>query len=296
MPREQYEVRWKDYYEILQVHPRAEGEVIAAAYRKLAQMYHPDSRKDDPSASARMVEINEAKEVLSDPQRRSRYDQLYRAKQGGFSGDRGSGAGDQEEEASDWNGNGYENSGWYSDWEADNDSAYSDSYSHDSGAYAPPREYESERVPILSFSFLRLLIFRLLDRICPDPDESQRIMPWPSWSWQRLFLTSSIPFSLLLLIIAAPQGAWLLIIFSILLSGAASYTGITTHWMRATHEAPLAARIAGGACIIISGVSLALVVAYAIFIIIIMVLVFISWELCSGPSPRRPSERLGADF
>ena len=78
MPREQYESRWKDYYEILQVHPKAEPEVISAAYRRLAQMYHPDSRRSDASASAKMAEINEAKEVLSDPPRRARYDRVWR--------------------------------------------------------------------------------------------------------------------------------------------------------------------------------------------------------------------------
>jgi DnaJ-domain-containing protein 1 len=73
MPREQYEVSWKDYYEILQVHPKAEPEVILAAYRKLAQVYHPDRNKSE-SATQRFQEINEAKEVLSDPERRARYD------------------------------------------------------------------------------------------------------------------------------------------------------------------------------------------------------------------------------
>ena len=69
MPREQYEVHWKDYYEILQVHPRAEPDIIAAAYRKLAQLYHPD-RNNSPTATERFQEINGANEVLSDQERR----------------------------------------------------------------------------------------------------------------------------------------------------------------------------------------------------------------------------------
>lgn len=80
MPREQYEIRWKDYYEILQVHPRASAEVIAAAYRRLAQMYHPD-RNGSSDATEKFKAINEANEVLSDPQRRARYDQVYSAAQ-----------------------------------------------------------------------------------------------------------------------------------------------------------------------------------------------------------------------
>jgi len=85
MPREQYEVIWKDYYEILQVHPKAEPEVILAAYRKLAQVYHPDRNKNE-LATQKFQEINEAEEVLSDPDRRARYDEAYLARQGSTNG------------------------------------------------------------------------------------------------------------------------------------------------------------------------------------------------------------------
>ncbi len=62
-----------DYYRILQVHPKAEKEVIDAAYRKLAAKYHPDvSQASD--ASERMKQINTAYEVLSDPVKRAAYD------------------------------------------------------------------------------------------------------------------------------------------------------------------------------------------------------------------------------
>ena len=62
-----------DCYGILQVHPRAEKEVIDAAYRKLAAKYHPDvSQLSD--ASERMKQINTTYEVLSDPVKRAAYD------------------------------------------------------------------------------------------------------------------------------------------------------------------------------------------------------------------------------
>ena len=62
-----------DFYGILQVHPRAEKEVIDAAYRKLAAKYHPDvSQVSD--AVERMKQINTAYEVLSDPVKRATYD------------------------------------------------------------------------------------------------------------------------------------------------------------------------------------------------------------------------------
>jgi curved DNA-binding protein CbpA len=60
----------RDFYEILQVHRRAEPEVIRAAYRILAHKYHPDHGGD----AARMVDLNDAFDVLGDPVRRAAYD------------------------------------------------------------------------------------------------------------------------------------------------------------------------------------------------------------------------------
>lgn len=68
----------RDYYEILNVPRDASLEEIKAAYRRLAREYHPDVRKDDPQAEERFKEINEAYQVLSDPQKRAEYDRLGR--------------------------------------------------------------------------------------------------------------------------------------------------------------------------------------------------------------------------
>ncbi len=62
-----------DYYETLEVHRTASDAEIKKAYRKLAQRWHPDINQD-PAAAARFKEINEAYQVLSDPERRQRYD------------------------------------------------------------------------------------------------------------------------------------------------------------------------------------------------------------------------------
>jgi curved DNA-binding protein CbpA len=59
-----------DYYEVLQVHPRAEPEVIRAAYRTLARKYHPDHGGDP----RRMIALNDAWDVLGDPALRAAYD------------------------------------------------------------------------------------------------------------------------------------------------------------------------------------------------------------------------------
>jgi molecular chaperone DnaJ len=65
-----------DHYETLGVGRDADGDEIKRAYRKLARQYHPDVAGDDPEAEARFKEVAVAYEVLSDPERRRRYD-LY---------------------------------------------------------------------------------------------------------------------------------------------------------------------------------------------------------------------------
>jgi molecular chaperone DnaJ len=66
----------KDYYDILGVPRDASQEDIKRAYRRLAKQYHPDVNKDDPQANEKFKEINEAYEVLSDPQKRAQYDRF----------------------------------------------------------------------------------------------------------------------------------------------------------------------------------------------------------------------------
>src|SRR5256884_7545204 len=69
-------VDYKDYYKILGVDKNASQKDIQKAYRKLARQYHPDVNPDDKSAEEKFKDINEANEVLSDPEKRKRYDEL----------------------------------------------------------------------------------------------------------------------------------------------------------------------------------------------------------------------------
>lgn len=66
----------KDYYKILGVSRQATEKEIKQVYRKLARQYHPDVNPGDKTAEAKFKEINEAYEVLSDPEKRKKYDQF----------------------------------------------------------------------------------------------------------------------------------------------------------------------------------------------------------------------------
>jgi curved DNA-binding protein len=69
-------MEYRDYYKILGVPRGSDAEEIKKTYRKLAMRYHPDRNPGDKQAEDRFKEINEAYQVLSDPQKRARYDQL----------------------------------------------------------------------------------------------------------------------------------------------------------------------------------------------------------------------------
>src|SRR3954447_23354603 len=65
----------RDYYEVLGVSRTASEDEIKAAYRKLARKYHPDLNPGDKAAEERFKELQEAYDVLSDPENRMKYDQ-----------------------------------------------------------------------------------------------------------------------------------------------------------------------------------------------------------------------------
>ena len=81
----------RDYYEVLGVDKSASAEDIKKAYRKCAIKYHPDKNPGDKEAEEKFKEAAEAYEVLSDPQKRQRYDQFGFAGMGGASGFSGGG-------------------------------------------------------------------------------------------------------------------------------------------------------------------------------------------------------------
>lgn len=98
-------MEYKDYYKILGVDKNADEKEIKKAYRRLARQYHPDVNPGDAAAEARFKEINEANEVLSDAEKRRKYDELGQQYQrwqqtggrpGGFDWDQWAAAGGQQ--------------------------------------------------------------------------------------------------------------------------------------------------------------------------------------------------------
>lgn len=83
----------RDFYEILGVDKSANADDIKKAYRKMAIKYHPDKNPNDPSAEEKFKEAAEAYEVLSDPNKRQRYDQFGHQGLGGAAGGGNYGAG-----------------------------------------------------------------------------------------------------------------------------------------------------------------------------------------------------------
>lgn len=80
-------MKYKDYYEILGVDKSSTPEDIKKAYRKLAKKYHPDLNKGSEEAAEKLKEVNEAYEVLSDEEKKAKYDQFGSAYQDGMNFD-----------------------------------------------------------------------------------------------------------------------------------------------------------------------------------------------------------------
>src|SRR3989337_1001797 len=89
---------FKDYYKVLGVDKKASDEDIKKAYRTLARKYHPDTNKTDKDAETKFKDISEAYEVLKDPEKRRKYDNLNNT----YSRFRSTGGRGEDFDWSDW--------------------------------------------------------------------------------------------------------------------------------------------------------------------------------------------------
>ena len=91
-----------DYYKILGVDRNIPQDQVREAYRKRAKLFHPDLHPNDPKAKAKFQALNEAYDVISDPEKRKKYDQYGERWREADAYTQGGGAGGQQY----WNGNG----------------------------------------------------------------------------------------------------------------------------------------------------------------------------------------------
>lgn len=77
MTQEPWEIHWEDYYAILEIEKNAKDKTIKKKYRKLAQQYHPDKNPNDKEVEEKFKKINEAYSVLSNKEKREKYDKAW---------------------------------------------------------------------------------------------------------------------------------------------------------------------------------------------------------------------------
>ncbi len=98
-------MEFKDYYKILELDKKATADQIKKSFRKLAQKFHPDKNPNNKTAENKFKEINEAYNVLSDPEKRKKYDNLGSS----YSNFRQSGGNNTEFNWNDWINNSRQN-------------------------------------------------------------------------------------------------------------------------------------------------------------------------------------------
>ena len=131
-------MKYRDYYEVLGLDKNASADDIKKSYRKLAKKYHPDLHPNDKIAAEKFTEINEAYEVLSDPQKRDKYDKF--GKNANFTGGQNFDPSDFGFDFSNFGSNSYS-------YTSSNSSGFSDFFDSLFGGYSKEHSYKSTSNP-----------------------------------------------------------------------------------------------------------------------------------------------------
>jgi hypothetical protein len=302
---EQYEIRWQDYYRILEVEPLCEDEqLIKAAYRKLCLQWGKKANLGDGESTARMKLINEAYEYLSDPNKRAQYNLKFQEQ---ARGQKAAGSGKTAQPKPSLTPTNLhlgtisvgesrtvsfraENLGGQETDHCHLDYTPTDSWlslsvdaptlpcnviaTIDAAGLVPGQTYEGRIVLILDgISAEAKIGFRTIQAASQTtPLTGAQPVPvgifrWPSWKWQRLALILAIPAALSFFFVPHTYG----IILGVVLLVLALYGGIKTNWLRNVSQAPKVAKLAAGAATGISFVGMGLSVVYlAIFGVVIV--------------------------
>lgn len=246
---EQWETNWKDHYATLGVRMNAEPEVIKGAYNAMARKYHPDVNS---AGAARMKEVNEAYEVLSDALKKADYDSAYKERwQSRFGEARqnsGSPGGSGRWESSG-NRQG-DSAGWGNGDAGPGPSAGS---SRRGTAQEEEQEPDSEGMGEGGGTWQAAASAwqRFRRRNAGRPvyvDHREKIMPWPSRGWQQAALISSIPLGLVLAILAPLL--WFQV-GGVVLFLAGGYACLETHCVSQVENANAAARFLGTVVVLV---------------------------------------------
>ncbi len=213
----------KDYYAILGVNPDADRETIRTVFRKLCHIYHPD--KGLEVSQARMTDIYEAYDVLSDPQRRAEYDRQYQLK-GTRPSDRPSGVGQQDAQGSAPTGD------------------------PDASRTEPNRSKRQRDRRGDGKAAGTATTDRAGGAHTTEAPQRSTLFGWPRWRHQRYLLIAGIPTGVLLGVLGIVAKVPLFALVGMAVAAGTAYVGVKTDWLQQLGSAERSVHFVGRACLV----------------------------------------------
>lgn len=228
----------KDYYAILGVNPDADQETIRTVFRKLCHIYHPD--KGLEVSQARISDIYEAYDVLSDPQRRAEYDRWYQ-RDSTRSSDRPSDGGQQDDQGPPYT----EGSG------ASRTESNGSERQRDRGGDSRPTGAEATN--------------RAGEPHANETAQRSTLFPWPKWRYQRYLLIAGIPTGVLLGVLGIVAKVPLFALVGMAVAAGTAYAGVKTDWLQQLENAERGVLLMGQASLVSTSAILGIISIYLVF-------------------------------